>query len=121
MGYGQLHYFCGMLSKKEKDFIGHWEMVREQEGRFISKLAKGLPMALLFGLPILLSLIAVYFLSPEWYTKVSSAANGVSGVLIVAVMVTVLFFSYFRMHFKWEMNEQLYQELKRKAEREVQQ
>ncbi len=121
MGYNHLHYFCAMLSQKEKDFIGHWESVREHEGRFANKLAKGLPMALLFGLPIILSLVAVYFFSPEWYAKVSSAANGVSGVLIIAVMITVLFFSYFRMHFRWEMNEQLYHELKGKEKTEVQQ
>ncbi len=90
----------------------HWEMVREKESHFLSKLGRGLPMAMLFGLPIILSLIAVYLLSPEWYTKISQAASGVLGTLIIAVVITILFFSYFRMHFKWEMNEQLYLELK---------
>lgn len=90
----------------------HWEMVRESESRFMSKLVRGLPVAMLFGLPIILSLIAVYVLSPEWYSKISQAASGILGTLIIAVIITILFFSYFRMHFKWEMNEQLYQELK---------
>lgn len=90
----------------------HWEKVREPESHFLSKLTRGLPMAMLFGLPIIFSLIAVYFLSPEWYTKVSQAASGTLGTLVVAVVITILFFSYFRMHFKWEMNEQLYKELK---------
>jgi len=31
----------------------------------------------------------------------------------------MLFFSYFRMQYKWEMNEQLYQELKSKQKKEV--
>ena len=101
-----------MFSEKEIDFIQHWEKVREKESHFLSKLSRGLPMAMLFGLPIILSLVAVYFLSPEWYTKVSQAASGVLGTLLIAVSVTILFFSYFRMHFKWEMNEQLYLELK---------
>ena len=92
----------------------HWEMVRESEGRFMSKLVRGLPVAMLFGLPIILSLIAVYVLSPEWYSKISQAASGILGTLIIAVIITILFFSYFRMHFKWEMNEQLYRELKSK-------
>ena len=90
----------------------HWETVRESESRFMSKLVRGLPVAMLFGLPIILSLIAVYVLSPEWYSKISQAASGILGTLIIAVIITILFFSYFRMHFKWEMNEQLYQELK---------
>ena len=101
-----------MFSKKETDFMEHWEMVREKESHFLSKLGRGLPMAMLFGLPIILSLVAVYLLSPEWYAKISQAASGVLGTLIVAVVITIFFFSYFRMHFKWEMNEQLYLELK---------
>ncbi len=101
-----------MYLQKEIDFMNHWEIVREKESRFMSKLVRGLPVALIFGLPIILSLIAVYILSPEWYTKISNAASGVLGTLIIAVIITILFFSYFRMHFKWEMNEQLYQELK---------
>ncbi len=95
----------------------HWEMVRETEGLFLSKLTRGLPMAILFGLPIILSLVAVYYLSPEWYTKVSPAASGVFGTLITAVFMIILFFSYFRMHFKWEMNEQLYLELKSREQK----
>lgn len=101
-----------MYLQKEIDFMNHWEMVREKESRFMSKLGRGLPVAMLFGLPIILSLIAVYILSPEWYSKLSQAASGVLGTLVLAVIITILFFSYFRMHFKWEMNEQLYRELK---------
>jgi uncharacterized membrane protein len=101
-----------MYLQKEIDFMNHWEMVREKESRFMSKLVRGLPVAMLFGLPIILSLIAVYVLSPDWYTKLSQAASGVLGTLVLAVIITILFFSYFRMHFKWEMNEQLYRELK---------
>ena len=88
-----------MYLQKEIDFMNHWEIVREKESRFMSKLVRGLPVALIFGLPIILSLIAVYILSPEWYTKISNAASGVLGTLIIAVIITILFFSYFRMHF----------------------
>ncbi len=101
-----------MYLQKEIDFMNHWEKVRDKEALFLSKLVRGLPVALIFGLPIILSLIAVYLLSPEWYTKISNAASGVLGTLIFAIIITILFFSYFRMHFKWEMNEQLYLELK---------
>ncbi|MBP9099623.1 MAG: hypothetical protein KBF74_12465 [Ferruginibacter sp.] len=107
-----------MLTKKESDFLIHWEKVREQESGFLSKVSRGLPMAMLFGLPIILSLIAVYILSPDWYTKVSKSASGVFETLILAVSLIILFFSYFRMHFKWEMNEQLYLELKSRLQKE---
>jgi len=35
--------------------------------------------------------------------------------IVIAVIIFILFFSYFRMQFKWESNEQLYKELKQKA------
>jgi len=106
-----------MFSPEEIAFMKHWEMVREKESHFLSKLGRGLPMATIFGLPIILSIIAVYFLSPEWYTKISQAASGALLTTIIAVIIIIFFFSYFRMHFKWEMNEQLYMELKSRESR----
>ncbi len=103
-----------MLSEKEIKFLRHWETTREKERSFVSKFVRGLPMAILFGLPILFSIALVYFLSPEWYTKISQAAAGSSGIILFSVFIFIGFFSYFRMHFKWEMNDQLYQELKKK-------
>jgi hypothetical protein len=35
----------------------------------------------------------------------------------IAVVIVILFFSYFRKHYKWEMNEQLYKELKSKEKK----
>ena len=103
-----------MLSEKETKFLQHWELVREKESGFMSKLSRGIPMACLFGLPILLLIALIYFVSPEWYTKISMALDGSITAILISVIIFILFFSYFRMHFKWEMNEQLYKELKSK-------
>lgn len=100
-----------MLSKKEEDFIKHWELVRIPYSTFSSKLMRGLPMSIIFTFPVLLSLALVYFLSPEWYTKISQNLNGSFAPIVIGLFLITLFFSFFRMHFKWEMNEQLYQEL----------
>ena len=100
-----------MLTEKEKDFISHWEAVREEYSSISSKLIRGLPMALLFALPIFFSLIIVYFFSPEWYTKISQKASGESIMIVISLFIIVLFFSLARMHFNWEMNEQAYREL----------
>lgn len=108
-----------MLSEKEIKFLQYWPTVREKESSFTSKLTRGLPMACMFGLPILFSVALVYFLSPEWYTKISQVAAGSSTMILIAVFIFIIFFSYFRMHFKWEMNEQLYQELKSREERKA--
>ena len=103
-----------MLTEKELAFIENWEKVRKLYSSFGSKMKRGLPMAVLFSTPILFSVALVYYLSPEWYTKISQNAAGSMGTIIIAVLLCMVFFSYFRMHFNWEMNEQLYQELKKK-------
>ena len=100
-----------MLSKKEEDFIMYWESVRLTQNSFMSKLIRGIPMSIIFTFPVLLSVALVYFLSPEWYTKISQNLNGSFAPILIGLFLCVMFFSFFRMHFKWEMNEQMYQEL----------
>ncbi|MEO7043998.1 MAG: hypothetical protein ABI091_01735 [Ferruginibacter sp.] len=108
-----------MLSDKELEFLQYWEENRIPQSTFISKLIRGLPMAIIFGLPILFSVIVVYFFFPDWYTKISDTSAGTFMAAVVAVIIAILFFSYFRMSFKWEMNEQAYLELKYKQKKEL--
>ena len=100
-----------MLSEKELLFIKYWETNRIPHSSFTSKLLRGLPMAMMFGLPILLFVLTVFLYFPTWYTKISDTSQGSFVIIVIAVLITIIFFSYFRMHFKWEMNEQLYKEL----------
>ena len=100
-----------MLTEKELSFIQYWETYRIAHSSFTSKMLRGLPMAIMFGLPILLFILSVYLYFPEWYYKISNTTSGSFVAIIIAVLIGIIFFSYFRMHFKWEMNEQLYKEL----------
>lgn len=106
-----------MLTENEKQFLIRWEQVREKEGTVQAKLINGMPMAMLFGLPILLCIGAVYFFSPDWYAKISNKLSGSLVTIVIAVFICILFYAYFRMHYKWEMNEQLYHELKSKEQK----
>lgn len=106
-----------MLTEKEERFLQYWESDRELRSRFIHKLVTGLPMAAMFALPILLFILMVYLFLPDWYAKVSSTQSGSFVMVVIAVMICIVFLAYFRMHFKWEMNEQLYQELKKKQQK----
>ncbi|MEJ7625996.1 MAG: hypothetical protein WKF35_03950 [Ferruginibacter sp.] len=108
-----------MLSEKENNFILYWEGVRMRESSFTRKLYGGLPMAIVFGLPIILFILVVYLFFPDWYMKISNTKSGSFIVIIIAVLIAIFFFSYFRMHFKWEMNEQLYLELKSRRSRSL--
>ncbi|RYF87577.1 MAG: hypothetical protein EOO03_10455 [Chitinophagaceae bacterium] len=106
-----------MLSSKEEAFVQYWETHRTAHSNFGSKMLRGLPMAFIFSVPILLLIVAVYLYLPEWYTKISNRLSGSIITIVLAVVICIIFFSYFRMHFKWEMNEQLYQELLQKQKK----
>ena len=107
-----------MLSEKDKEFITYWEKVRDIRKSFSVKLTSGLPMAALFCVPILVFITVIYLFFPEWYTKVSARMPGSVSTIVIAVIICMFFFSYFRMQYKWEMNEQLYQELKNKENKQ---
>ncbi|MEO6230990.1 MAG: hypothetical protein ABJB11_03550 [Ferruginibacter sp.] len=108
-----------MISEKEIKFLRYWERNREIESTFFSKLTRGFPMALLFGLPIILSIVVVRIFFPDWYMKISQTSPGMFITAVIAMVIIILFYSFFRMQFKWEMNEQLYKELKSKENKSI--
>ncbi len=103
-----------MISEKDIEFLQYWERVRENENSFASKIIRGLPMAFLFGLPIVLSVIVVRLFAPDWYMKISATSPGSLITIVIAITIIIVFYAYFRMQYKWEMNEQLYNEIKSK-------
>ena len=109
-----------MISEKDVQFLRYWEQVREGENTFASKIMRGLPMAFLFGFPIILSVVSVRLFAPDWYMKISQTSPGAFITIIIAMCLIILFYAYFRMQYKWEMNEQLYQELKNKENKSIQ-
>ena len=108
-----------MISDKEIAFLRYWECNREKENTFMSKLIRGLPMALLFGMPIILLIMVVKIFFADWYMKISGISPGMFLTAVIAMLGIVVFYSYFRMQYKWEMNEQLYKELKAKENKSI--
>ena len=106
-----------MLTQEQRAFIKEWETQRIKLSGFSSKMMRGLPVATMFSLPILLFLGIVYLFLPDWYYRISGSAGSIIAASF-AVFIAILFFAYFRMHFKWEMNEQLYRELLHKQAKE---
>ena len=103
-----------MLSESEIKFLRHWESVRIEYSTFRSKFLRGLPMACLFAMPVFFSIVLVYFFSDEWYTKIAQSVSGSITMILISIVVIVCFFSFMRMQFNWEKNEQIYCELKQK-------
>ena len=106
-----------MLTDDERRFVTFWEKNKELHSTFTSKLLRGLPMACMFGLPILLLIACVYLFLPEWYTKISKTSPETFLIVTLAVFAAIFFYAFTRMHFKWEMNEQLYKEIKYKEKK----
>ena len=101
-----------MLNKDEQLFLEYWEKNRNKQKHFFYQLGSGLPFGLLFALPVL---VAVIF--HEWYKRMIYISSSQIIVIIIGVLIVAVFFSVFRMKFKWEQNEQLYKELKFKDQK----
>jgi len=104
-----------MLDQKEKLFIEYWELNRMKEKNIFYQLLTGLPIGLLFALPI----IFILFTGRYWFKRADMVANTelnpvilVSAVLMIATFVAILY----KRH-QWDMKEQQYKELKVKENR----
>jgi hypothetical protein len=80
-----------MLTEKEKQFLRYWEANKDIENTFLRKLLGGLPMAVIFGLPVILSVVVVRLFFPDWYMKISETTPGMFISAIIAVVCIVLF------------------------------
>lgn len=102
-----------MLTEDEKSFIEYWEKNREKEKRFFRQLTYGSPWGLVFALPVL---VAVIF--HDWYKNMIPISRPQIVLIIITVIGIAIFYSVFRMKFKWDNNEQIYKELKFKEKKE---
>lgn len=103
-----------MLSAQDKEFVEWWGKNRNREKKLVKQLAVGLPLGLAFGFPILLSVMF-----RGWYKSMTYVSGSQLTIILIAVLLIVVFYAVFRMRFKWEMNEQRYNELLKKAEQEA--
>ncbi|MEO6455968.1 MAG: hypothetical protein ABIN97_17940 [Ginsengibacter sp.] len=101
-----------MITEQEKLFIDYWNKNRNKQKRSFYQLLIGLPLGLVFALPVLLSVIF-----HNWYKRMVFISGSQFSVILGAVLGIAVFYALFRMKFNWEQNEQLYKELKYKEER----
>ncbi len=106
-----------MLSEREKKFVAYWKQHRDKEKRVFRQLLVGLPIGLIFVVPIILNF------SSGWYKRANMWARGHADdnsatVLIVAALIILVFIAIFSKRHRWEMNEQTYRELQAKEDKE---
>ncbi|GAC1448521.1 MAG: hypothetical protein NVSMB7_10030 [Chitinophagaceae bacterium] len=106
-----------MLTERDRQFIKYWKQNRLREKKVFRQLLVGLPLGLLFVVPIILNF------SSGWYKRANMWARGhaddnTGSVLIVAALIILVFVAIFSTRHRWEMNEQAYHELELKQEKE---
>ena len=97
-----------MLSKEEEAFIDYWKANREKQKRTFRQFLLGIPLALLFVIPIALNFFS------GWNKRAIMESNGPDfnpGVLLLALLLIVVFIAIFSRKFKWDQYEQRYREL----------
>ena len=104
-----------MLTDEEKAFLVYWEANRLKERKWTRQLMVGLPIGLIFGLPILLNFMS------GWYKRADMIRNAQfnPAVLVVAIVIISVFVALFYKRHKWDMHEQKYEELKQQNETET--
>jgi sterol desaturase/sphingolipid hydroxylase (fatty acid hydroxylase superfamily) len=103
------------LTEEEKRFVEYWRLNRDKQKKLFRQLLIGLPVGLLFAIPIILNF------SAGWDKRASMWARGhaddsTGSVLIVAVLIIAVFVAIFSKRHKWEMYEQQYRELLNKKD-----
>ncbi len=96
-----------MITEEEKLFIDYWDKNRDKHKKSFYQLGIGLTAGLVFAFPILLSV-----LFHDWYKQMTFISDSQITIILITVLGIAVFFSLFRMKFKWEENEQRYKELK---------
>jgi hypothetical protein len=105
-----------MLTDTEKQFLRYWEENRLREKKLNKQLLVGLPIGLLFAVPVLIILFTGRF----WYQRAEMQANASSSpvVLIIAIVCIAVFVAVFYKRHQWEQREQHYLELKAREQEE---
>jgi hypothetical protein len=95
------------LTEEEIRFMAYWEENRLKQKKLLNQLVIGLPLGVIFAVPVLLNLFS------GWYKRANMEANAELNpiVLVTAVILIIVFVAVFSRKHKWDMKEQYYREL----------
>jgi membrane protein YdbS with pleckstrin-like domain len=105
-----------MLNDREKKFMEYWEASRQREGQWQYQLLTGIPIGLLFSLPVIL----IVFTAKYWYVRADMQSNAIASptILIIAVIFIAVFIAIFYKRYQWDQKEQYYLQLKAREDAE---
>ncbi|MDR3712448.1 MAG: hypothetical protein P4L51_06510 [Puia sp.] len=97
-----------MLTNRDRDFIRYWEQNRDRQKKISRQFLVGIPVGLLFVIPIVINLAS------GWYKRAAMETNTPDfspGTLLVALLLIVGFTAVFSKKHQWDIREQHYREL----------
>lgn len=97
----------------------YWKQNRLKEKKVFRQLLVGLPLGLLFVVPLLLNFLSGWYKRADMWARGHGDENSAT-VVIVGGLLILVFIAIFSKRHRWEMNEQSYRELEAKelAEKE---
>jgi H+/gluconate symporter-like permease len=104
-----------MLTNEEEAFIEYWKNNRDRQKKTFRQFLLGIPVALLFVIPIVVNFFSGWYKRADMMARTSSFNPG---VLIVALLLITVFIALFSRKFRWDQQEQRYIELLAKKKRE---
>jgi hypothetical protein len=105
-----------MLTPEEKAFIAYWSVQRTKKVSIMKKLSAGLPLALLIVGALFISMVT------GWYKRATMMIHADGSVILPVILGAigiVIFMTVFTARHQWEQNEENYQYLLQKQEREA--
>lgn len=106
-------YFCQnatMVTEQEKAFVEWWARNRDREKKLFRQLLIGLPVGLVFAVPIVLSFTSGWHKRASMWAR-SHTEDNLGVVLAVAALLITTFVAIFYKRHKWDMYEQQYREI----------
>lgn len=97
-----------MLTEEEKKFIAYWEENRKNRKQYLRRLSLGLPMGAVFVIAIFVNFFSGW---DKRANLIMFAEPSLIYVLLTAALLIIIFIVIFSARHKWDLNEQRYQEL----------
>ncbi len=96
-----------MVTDEEKRFVAWWRENRDKEKKVLRQLAIGLPIGLLFAVPIIINFASGWYKRADMWAR-SHTDDNTGVVLAVAILLITTFVAIFYKRHKWDMHEQEY-------------
>ena len=104
-----------MLNDDEKRFIKYWEQNRKNRKRYLRRLSIGLPLGVLLVVAIFVNFFSGWDKRAD---MIMYQQSSLIYVLLGAALLIIVFIVVFSARYRWDINEQRYQELLSKKDKE---